>query len=377
MSKKNSKQNTTSKRLIIWVTIVCFLILLGVFFTFSTGLIRIGHHLHPASLLGIITALTGLLATIFGIGLAGVVAFQWGAFDKRVDEHLKEPIDSAKQDLQKDIDKSREELENDFARRMKAVAGLAIAWTKEPLDREADIERVLELDPQLPDVEPLMAEVYFDQILYSYATQPDELGLYSSTIQSEALKQEFLSFANKWAKLAIEHKSYHRHGLPEWVSALVAGLRKDTYNCLKYLEVAKQYGFLHQKGLIPFDSRYSSQPPYQLWETITSCTHGQKQLINRLMELLELEVIQQNHIQDQAEGYLSKNSHFYFWTIEKETGDCYPSNIQRRGEGLYQWWEKQPSSFRLSPDDGDSLEEIINEIFKKTIPIKIMNSDRK
>lgn len=255
------------------VTVVCFLILVGVLFTFSTGLIRIDHVLHPASLLGIITTLTGL-------------------------------------------------------------QGLLLLGQKKALIREADIE-------------PLMAEIYLYQRL------------------------NLINFAGKWADRAMQNRSIHSSGFPEWVSALVAAFRKDTYNCLKYLEAAKPHGFLHQNGLIPFDSIYSYHPSYQLWETITSCTNGQRELINRLIELLELEAIQQNPMQEQAQKYLSSKGRFNFWTIEKNTGDSYLSNIQHTGEGVYQWWDKQQLPSGLAPDSPVSIAEIINEIYKKTIPISI------
>lgn len=45
---------------------------------------------HGWSALGTMATLTGLLAAIFGIGLAAIMAFQWSQFEGRVDQRVKQ-----------------------------------------------------------------------------------------------------------------------------------------------------------------------------------------------------------------------------------------------------------------------------------------------
>lgn len=350
----------------------------------DVGWVKI-NHVHPASLLGLIATLTGLLATVFGIGLAGVVAFQWGAFEKKVDELLKKPIR-----------RTEAKLEKDFARRMQAVAMLTTAWIKPLFERDSDIERILELEPGLQDIEPLMATGYLNERLSVDAQtgQPKlDPSLLSGYYEDKNVdyKEKLVTYADKWAKRAIKNSLIHTLGFPQWVSAIVAAYKKDTYNCLDYLKVAKQHGYLEQNGLIPFTYAWNS-PFYQLFATITSCSPGQIQRpsIDNLVKLLELEPIDEKKLQEAMGEHFSKVvDNFVFFAIDKTTGDSnhFIIVIAEQGgrdpfsepteEGYYFYPKDWVYRFQYgSPPQSieGSFEETIKAVFERLIPIRFLGN---
>lgn len=259
-----------------------------------------GHVAAPQSwtTVGLIATLTGVLAGLLGVMIAFVVAFQWLVFDRRVDER---------------IQKHRRELEVGLRaytlKRVQAIGELAIAWTQPIDERERVAQRILQLAPDTPNLAPLMAWMYLQQIAPVITKEMDKADC-----------NLMVENASHWATVALQTRKYHDLGFPEWVMALVCARQKQPHRVLEYLPMAKAGGFIKQEGLPP-----------DTWTILVGCTDGDEEAVDSVLHGLGVARPDRQQVQAHCEAWDSWHR-AAFWAVERQTGSVRKIVLEKKSK---------------------------------------------
>ncbi len=306
----------------------------------------------PWTIVGILATLTGILAALLGVITALVAAFQWFVLDRRVDQRVEDHRHTLEIELQQFV-----------RQRVQAIGELAISWTQPLAHRELVAHRVLTLAPDTPNLAPLMAWSYLQEVPLRSVLPT----LHVSEGALEEQRHQSLEMASQWAQRALTTTEYHDAGYPEWVSALVAAWRKEPTTTVGYLTTALEFGFGSWDEVKHNDD---------LWEIITSATHGQDQLhhLDRLLALWQLRRPTREAVIDHCRQ-LDDLQRSHLWAVNRKTGHT----VRITTEGLQLYPPDGEIKWRilsLPQLGGPSFDEMIDKLWEQVIPIRLLPGTR-
>lgn len=256
---------------------------------------------------GLIATLTGVLAALLGVIIAFVVAFQWLVFDRRVDRRVEEHRRKLETSLQQYV-----------RHRVQAIGELAIAWTQPIYERERVAKRILQFAPDTPNLAPLMAWTYLQE-MPPRGYQPQRPSITPEMLENT--RHEVLENASRWAMQALETRQYHDFGFPEWVMTLVCAWQKQSTRVLEYLPSAIRAGFISHEDLV-------SDQSDEAWTILTGCTHGNEKLLDPVLGVLGFTRPTWPDVKAHCEN-LDRWSRVAFWAILRDSGNAERVIIER------------------------------------------------
>jgi hypothetical protein len=310
----------------------------------AMGRLSLGGASPTWGLIGVLGTVTGVLAAILGILSAAVVAFQWLVFDRRVDERVRVHRAALEAELQTFV-----------RQRVQTIGELAISISRPIEARERVARRVLALNPDLPNVAPMMAWGYL-------MSMPPPGSILTDVEEGE--RDHFLDRADHWAQEALTTAAWHDAGYPEWVAALVAAWRKEPWTCARLLQVARaQLQFTPEEVL---DSDY-------LWPVLTNATNGERELgaLDSILQLLD----HSRPTWDDVHEHCSKVDalgYGRFWAIDRQTGGTGLLAVRQRQKHLLNGPMVWSLEWSADTETGETFESVMQFLETRVIPTRLV-----
>jgi hypothetical protein len=306
---------------------------------------------HSWTTVGLIATLTGVLAALLGVMIAFVVAFQWLVFDRRVDKRVQQHRDELEGELQAYV-----------RRRVQAIGELTIAWTQPIYERERVAQRVLDMAPDTPNLAPLMAWTYLQEMI-RMDYQPKRPSVTPKMV--ERARQEVLENAARWANQALQSSEYHDRGFPEWVMALVSAWRKEPHVCLEYLPAAIANGFVNHDELLHND---------ELWMILISSTHADEKVLDEILAVIGFKRPTPSEVESHCR-VLDNWQRAQYWGVSRNTGNAQKVILQRikhSHDESITWEVFSPTD--LSSEES-SFEAVLQTVQTQFIPVRLIPGD--
>lgn len=240
--------------------------------------------------LGVMATLSGIIATLFGVGLAFIVAYQWLGFDRRVEEKLHIEL----QNFKRQVDVG-------LHQHLQSISELSMALTGTMMleDREKRVLHLLERTPDIPNASALVAQMFLN-------CRNDD------PAEDQQLQNEWREKSLYWANRAIHDAGYHDPGLPEWVKSQAFAWCHEPHSCLELLSKA-----LSARAITPTQLINDTW----LWPNFIGMTRGISQ-IRQLDGFLSLVNIRRPTKEEFADYFTAdaKALDTHFWAVRKVNG---------------------------------------------------------